>query len=129
MILGSPGRPLLGKVGEALAASFLKRRGYRIVEQNYRCEQGELDIIAEHEGALVFVEVRAKSSDDFGTPLESITPVKQAKLRQVAGRYLAERDLPRFDSLRFDAVGITFQEGLDPRIELVRDAIVRRWRL
>ena len=73
-----------GILGEKMAADFLARNGYRILENNYRCPGGEVDIIALHGETLVFVEVRTKRSLSFGSPEESITPVKQARLRAVA---------------------------------------------
>ena len=68
-----------GILGEKLASEFLKKRGYRIREANYRCPQGEIDLIAQHNDYLVFVEVRTKKSLDFGSPEESITAIKNKK--------------------------------------------------
>lgn len=114
-------RPLLGAVGEMLAAEHLKRSGYRILERNYRCKAGEIDVVAKEGGVLAFVEVRSKSSDAFGTPLESIRFRKRSKLRQVAAYYLAERSID-CDGIRFDAVGVTWPAACEPSCELVRDA-------
>ena len=65
-----------GILGEKLAQDFLKKRGYRIIDTNYRCAEGEIDIIAKHRDYLVFVEVRTKKSLEFGSPEESITRTK-----------------------------------------------------
>jgi putative endonuclease len=112
-------RRALGKLGEALAARELERRGYRIVERNWRCPVGELDIVAEKDGARVFVEVRARRGDRFGTPEESITPIKRAKLLEVAQTYLdehAEQDR----EWRIDVVAVE----LSPHGELVRIDVI-----
>ena len=112
-------RRALGKLGEALAARELERRGYRIVERNWRCPVGELDIVAEKAGARVFVEVRARRGDRFGTPEESITPIKRAKLLEVAQTYLdehAEQDR----EWRIDVVAVE----LSPRGELLRIDVI-----
>ena len=79
-----------GILGEKLAKDYLKKRGYRIRETNYRCPEGEADIIAEHEDCLVFVEVKTRRSLEFGIPEESITAEKRERLRAVAARYQQE---------------------------------------
>ena len=117
-------RPLLGQLGEMLAAEYLRvKKGYTILERNYRCTCGEIDIVADDGGALVFVEVRTKENDFFGHPLESIDFKKQGKLRQVARFYLSERHVWR-DTVRFDAVGILLAEGEEPVFDLVQNAVV-----
>jgi len=73
-----------GILGEKLAKDFLKKRGYHILETNYRCPEGEIDIVARHKDCLVFVEVRTKKSLEFGSPEESITPAKQTRMRATA---------------------------------------------
>ena len=77
-----------GILGEKLARDFLQKRGYRILESNYRCPEGEIDIVTRHADTLVFIEVRTKRSLEFGSPEESITPAKMEKLRAVASHYL-----------------------------------------
>lgn len=121
---GSSDRPLIGKLGEALACEYLRMSGYQILERNYRCQIGEIDIIASEGDALAFVEVRTKTSDAYGLPVETIRERKRAKLRQVAGHYLSERG-PRGRCMRFDVVGILFREGEEPVIELIRNAFYR----
>jgi putative endonuclease len=94
-----------GILGEKLAADFLREKGYAIHTTNYRCAEGEIDIIAEQGDCLVFVEVRARKSRAYGSPEESITPAKMKKLREVASRYLQDRDrLPA--AWRIDVVAI-----------------------
>ncbi|MFC1917736.1 YraN family protein [Chloroflexota bacterium] len=73
-----------GLLGERLAREFLEKQGYRVIESNYRCADGEIDIVARHGDDLVFVEVRSKRGRGFGTPEESITPAKMKKLKSVA---------------------------------------------
>ena len=112
-----------GILGEKLAAGFLKKRGYRIQETNYRCPDGEVDIVARHGDFLVFVEVRTKRSSEFGTPEESITPNKMAKLRTVAAHYRqTHHDLP--SSWRIDVVAVEVdRNGKTLRIELIENAV------
>lgn len=105
----------LGAAGEQLAADHLVRRGFEIVERNFRTRWGELDIVAVNDRTLVFCEVktrvvrpRASGTDPVGRdPLESVHLRKQARVRRMAARWLNERrDRPRADELRFDAIGI-----------------------
>lgn len=83
----------LGRRGEELAVRELRRRGYEIVERNWRCAVGEVDIVARRGQAWAFVEVRTRRGEAFGTPEESITPKKQARMQAVAERYMAEHAL------------------------------------
>ncbi|MFC1892979.1 YraN family protein [Chloroflexota bacterium] len=93
----------VGILGERLAQDFLKQQGYDIWETNYRCPEGEIDIIARDRDCLVFVEVRTKKSTDFGTPEESITPDKMRRLAAITARYWqTHNNLP--PSRRIDAV-------------------------
>lgn len=109
--------------GEKLAGEFLKKRGYRILETNYRCPQGEIDIIARHKDYLVFIEVRTKRSREYGSPEESITPAKKDRVRAVAFHYLqAHSNLPEL--WRIDVVAVELnQQGEPSRIELIENAI------
>ena len=99
-------RVALGKVGEAMAAEELVRQGYRIVDRNYRCRLGELDIIAMDGDSLVFVEVRRRSKDRYGTALQTVNRGKQQQIARVANYYL-ETKKPVFRECRFDVVGVT----------------------
>jgi putative endonuclease len=112
-----------GIIGEKLAQDFLANNGYSILDTNYRCRDGEVDIIALHEDTLVFVEVRTKTGWGFGTPEESITPLKAEHLRSVAARYGMEHDgLP--SSWRIDLVAIELaNDGRVERIELIENAV------
>ena len=113
----------VGLLGEKLARDFLKKRGYRILESNYRCPEGEIDIVTRHKDSLVFVEVRTKRSLEFGSPEESITPMKMEKLRAVAARYQqTHENLPAL--WRIDVVAVEMdQKDKLLRIELIENAV------
>jgi putative endonuclease len=98
-------RRSLGILGENIAADYLQKKGLQIVERNYRCRLGELDIIARQGGYLVFVEVRTRSSALCGLPQESITATKIKKVRRLAQAYMAQRSLSNID-VRFDVVAV-----------------------
>jgi len=112
-----------GILGEKLAKDFLKKRGYRILETNYRCPQGEIDIVAKHKEFLVFIEVRTKKSLDFGSPEESITPAKKERMRAAAAHYQQTHDnLPLL--WRIDVVAVELNQKEEPsRIELIENAV------
>ncbi|MGD9116200.1 MAG: YraN family protein [Dehalococcoidia bacterium] len=112
-----------GILGEKLAKDYLKRRGYRIRQTNYRCPEGEIDIVAERKDCLVFVEVKTRRSLEFGSPEESVTAGKREKLRAAAARYLQACDgLPRL--WRIDVVAIELGPDNKPsRIELIENAV------
>jgi putative endonuclease len=102
-------RPALGRLGEQLAADHLLRRGYDIVERNYRTRWGELDIVAFDGQTLAFCEVKTRRANGAGgSPLEAVRSLKRAQVRKMAGQWLVDRtDRPRADTLRFDAIGVT----------------------
>jgi putative endonuclease len=99
----------LGGRGEQVACEHLLRRGYDIVERNYRTRWGELDIVAFDGNALVFCEVKTRRlPHNGGHPLEAVNATKRVQLRKMAGRWLIERqDRPHADELRFDVIGVT----------------------
>jgi putative endonuclease len=103
-------RPELGRRGEQLAAEHLVRRGFEIVERNYRTRWGELDIVAFDGRTLAFCEVKTRRMAAGGTsPLEAVRSLKRSRVRKMAGSWLIERtDRPHADNLRFDAIGVTF---------------------
>ena len=113
----------IGILGERVAASFLKNNGYDIVETNYRCPAGEVDIVAQKDDTLVFVEVRTKTSFLYGTPEESITKAKMDRLLAVAEHYAQEHDgLPK--EHRIDVIGIRLEpDGTLSYIEHIENAI------
>ena len=113
----------VGILGEKLAKDFLKKHGYHVWETNYRCPEGEIDIVAKHKDSLVFIEVRTKKSLEFGSPEESITPIKMERLRTVAAHYQqTHNNLP--PSWRIDVVAVEIdQKGKPLRIELIENAV------
>ena len=99
-----------GERGEDRASRALRARGYRIVERNFRCKAGELDVVArDADGTLVFVEVRTRADGRWGGALAAVGPGKQRQVVRVARVYLALRR-PTFDTCRFDVVAITGDE-------------------
>lgn len=112
-----------GTLGEKLAADFLRKHGYRIEESNYRCPEGEIDIVARWKDCLIFVEVRTKKSQEFGRPEESITPGKMDKLRRVAAHYRqTHEDIPA--SWRIDVVAVEMdRQNRLLRIEHIENAV------
>jgi putative endonuclease len=117
-------RRALGQLGEDVAARHLQRLGYVILERNYRCREGEVDIIARDGERLVFVEVRARRGTAFGTPKESVTPRKQARLATVARRYLQEHDYSEVD-WGIDVVALQFtSRGVLQHLEVIRNAVM-----
>jgi putative endonuclease len=107
----------IGRRGEQLAAEHLQRRGFAIVERNYRTRWGELDIIAFDGRTLAFCEVKTRRlSRETGSPFDGLRPPKRAQVRKMAGSWLIERrERPHADELRFDAIGVT----LDRRGSLI----------
>ena len=97
--------PSLGGHGEHLAVAYLTDAGLTVLDRNWRCREGELDIVARDGDALVFCEVKTRRGTGFGHPVEAVTAVKQRRLRTLAQRWLASHDEHAPD-LRFDVVGV-----------------------
>jgi len=117
-------RRALGQLGEDLAVKHLRRLGYVILERNYRCPTGEIDIIARDQERLAFVEVRARRGTAYGTPEESVTPRKQVRLAAVARHYLQEKGFENVD-WGIDVVAVEFtSRGVLKRIECLRNAVI-----
>lgn len=102
-------RRTLGQRGEHRALEHLRHRGYELVARNHRTRHGEIDLIVCDGNALVFVEVKTRrASARAGTPLDAVSPAKQAQVRRMASAWLAQTaDRPRVPELRFDAIGVT----------------------
>jgi putative endonuclease len=113
-------RRSLGDRGEDLAAAALKKRGYKVLERNYRTPLGEIDLIARHQGVLVFIEVKTRTSARFGAAQEAVHYGKQARYRKLADYYLKQKRLGEI-AVRFDVVGILWQDG-KPQIEVIEGA-------
>jgi putative endonuclease len=101
------GRQRTGRRGEDRAAAWYEAQGYEVLVRNWRCREGEIDLVCRAPGVLVIAEVKARSSLAYGHPAEAVTPAKQRRLRVLARRYLAEVQLaPRPSAIRFDVVAV-----------------------
>lgn len=109
-------KDVLGRRGEELAAQHLTAAGLAIVERNWRCSHGEIDIVARDGDELVFVEVKTRSSLAFGHPLEAITAVKLARLRRLAAAWCSAHP-GSYDRIRLDAVAVIAPVGGDVQVE------------
>lgn len=109
----------LGREGEENAAAYLRKKGYRIIETNYRTPFGEIDIIARDEGVLVFIEVKTRADDAFGSPFEAVNRRKRDKIKKVALSFMQrmKKEVPA----RFDVLSINMDRG-EKRIEHIQDA-------
>ena len=114
-------RKKTGRRGETLAASFLANHGYKIIERNWRCPIGEVDIVVEKDSVLIFVEVRTRRGQRFGAAVESITPAKQARLIDLAETYCQEVNPPH-PSWRIDVVAVQLGSG-PPRLTHIKNAV------
>ncbi len=112
-------KKLLGKAGEDQAAAFLKKQGYRIIERNYRAPYGEIDLVALHQGELVFIEVKTRTSDAFGAPELAVDPRKQRRMIKAALGYIKYKKLHQVPC-RFDVVAITTTN--EKEVELIQNA-------
>jgi putative endonuclease len=119
----SPKRKETGAIGEKLAADYLKKRGYKIIQRNFRCREGEIDIIVQKGECLVFVEVRTKRNAAFGTPEESVTFLKRTKLISLANVYLQAYDRQPL-SWRIDVVAVELTpDNRVSRLEHIENAV------
>ncbi len=100
-------RQRLGASGEAAVAAWYEARGYRVLARNWRCREGELDLVVADDRVVVFCEVKTRSSDAFGAPVEAVTGAKQARIRRLAARWLGEQAAPPGGrSVRFDVASV-----------------------
>lgn len=111
----------LGRLGEALAATLLEAAGLRVVARNWRCREGEIDLIAAGPGLLVFCEVKTRRGHGYGSPAAAVTPLKQARLRRLAAAYLATNSTQSC-RVRFDVVAVTCTRGYRPLVEHLEGA-------
>lgn len=112
-----------GKKGEKAAEAFLKKQGYRILKKNYRTKVGEIDLIAEHNNILVFIEVKSRTNTALEHPFMAVTARKQKKIAQTARTFLAQNKIDD-RQIRFDVVSVLpGTEKSDPfQVEVLRDA-------
>lgn len=106
----------LGRRGERLAERHLLARGYRLIDRNWRCRHGEIDLVLRDGDAVVFVEVKTRSSTAFGHPFEAITPLKLARIRRLAGVWCEAHPRER-GRVRIDAVSVLVPRDGFPCIE------------
>jgi len=119
----SKARQQLGRWGEDTAVRHLQTAGYHIVQRNYRCPAGEMDIIARQGEEWVFVEVKTRRGDAHGRPEDAITPAKAARLLQIAQHYLQEQELNDVD-WRVDMVAVELDaRGKLLRVEQIENAV------
>jgi putative endonuclease len=109
----------LGRLGEQLAAEYLQQAGIRILDRNWRCAEGELDIVAAERRVLVACEVKTRSGLGFGSPLEAISRRKQARLRRLAISWIRAHGV-LFDEVRIDVIGLVRDRAGHFTIEHVR---------
>jgi putative endonuclease len=123
------GRSALGTQGETLALDFLKKKGLRILARNYRFGKKEIDIIAQERGTVCFIEVKTRSSQEFGLPQEALTYRKIQHLTQLALGYIKRYKLSKCD-FRFDVVSVLWENNKkEPVIDYIKDAfpVDERW--
>jgi len=111
---------IFGKEGEETAVKYLKKRGYKIIENNWRCHMGEIDIIARHKDDTVFIEVKTRTDAGLGAPQESVDQRKQKKIIKSALTYIQCKNLEG-QNFRFDVIAIDFSSGKQ-EIILFQDA-------
>ena len=112
-------KDVLGKQGEQFAAEYLQRAGFRILDRNWRCAEGEIDIVAADRRALVVCEVKTRSGVRYGTPLEAISRRKRSRLRRLAVRWIVAHGI-LFDEIRVDVLGVLRSETGEFTVEHVR---------
>jgi len=109
----------LGRRGEQLAAQYLERAGFRILDRNWRCAEGEIDIVAAERRVLVVCEVKTRSGVGHGSPLDAITRAKRSRLRRLAIRWLVAHGV-LFDEVRIDVIGLLRDRSGQFTVEHVR---------
>jgi putative endonuclease len=120
-VAGDP-RRALGDAGEDLVARWYADAGYDVVDRNWRCREGELDLVVARGPVLVFCEVKTRRSTAFGTPAEAVTLTKQRRLRTLATRWLAAHPGARARTLRFDVASVLAVRDAEPVIEVIEAA-------
>ncbi len=103
-------RKELGNLGEKIAVDYLQKENYKIIERNFYCKQGEIDIIAYRQKEIIFVEVKTRTNNLFGVPAEAVNTIKQRHIKQVANYFLCKNNL--LDScIRFDVIEVMLLKG------------------
>jgi putative endonuclease len=112
-----------GRYGESVAAQHLEANGFEVLDRNWRCSQGELDIVARDGAALVFVEVKTRSSTKYGEPAEAVDHRKARRLRRVAAAWLAAKRPPYYADMRFDVLSVLTPRSGPAQVTHLRGAI------
>jgi putative endonuclease len=115
-------RRTLGDTGEELVARWYADAGYRVLDRNWRCREGELDVVVARGMVLVFCEVKTRRSTAFGVPAEAVTFAKQRRLRILAMRWLDAHPEARARTLRFDVASVLAARGVPPVIDVIEGA-------
>jgi putative endonuclease len=113
----------LGALGEKLALDYLEKQGYRIIQSNFKCGFGEIDIIAYQRKVICFIEVKTRSTDQFGRPEEAVTRAKQERQKRIVQYYLYKKKIPPEIPCRFDIVSIKLT-GDKPEVKLITNAFI-----
>ena len=103
-------RHIIGQRGEDEATKYLEQKGYKIIERNFLCRQGEIDIIALDKNYIVFIEIKARTSTEYGLPSESVTERKKKHMLKAIGYYLYKRNLEN-ENIRIDVIEVYVKEG------------------
>lgn len=112
----------VGRYGEQRAVEYLVDEGLTVLDRNWRCSDGEIDVIAREGDALVFVEVKTRSTRAFGDPAEAVVPAKAARLRRLAARWLVEHSDQHWPAVRFDVIAVIRRGPDGPSLRHVRGA-------
>ena len=116
-------RRALGARGEEAVASWYRAQGYQVLARNWRCREGELDLVVSRDGGVVFCEVKTRTGTGFGLPAEAVTADKQRRLRRLATRWLGEQPPSvRFTDIRFDVACVTLRGGSSGELEVIEAA-------
>jgi putative endonuclease len=113
----------LGARGEDLAVAWYTGHGYGVLARNWRCREGELDLVVSRDRCVVFCEVKTRTGTGFGLPAEAVTAEKQRRLRRLATRWLGEQHPSAgFAEVRFDVACVTLRAGTEPDVEVIEAA-------
>jgi putative endonuclease len=119
--VASDRRRALGTSGEDAAADWYEARGYRVLDRNWRCREGELDLVLANASVVVFCEVKTRRSDAFGAPFEAVTRTKQRRVRVLAARWL-EAHPQRGAQIRFDVASVTARPRAAVEVDVIQAA-------
>ncbi len=111
----------LGRRGEAVAVAMLERAGLVVLDRNWRCSEGELDIVAtdpaQRDPVVIFCEVKTRSGEGYGSPFDAVTQGKRRKIRRLGLLWLAQPHIRGYPRMRFDVVGVLWRPGQEPTVE------------